>query len=255
MLFHGGALNSILILLLALSASVFAQPKPYRDGKGSAAWSMHEVKINSAIASGVIGEVLGAEPSPEIIKDTLGLGRITQYQQLFKKTSDGVVFSNEFDLFTTILKGQFHQGHFWEALWNVENKHTGKFYLPGFERDRNGCDILIHFRFSEYTSRGFKLGKTQRCVIGNTISKIEDDRVADWKDRGAKMGNKIWKDFPSFLTRGTPVLHITSNGDTILPKCQVLSGNNEIDIPNLNTLCSEFFNGAVKIPIHLKINL
>ena len=108
---------------------------------------------------------------------------------------------------------------------------------------------------SEYTSRGYKLGKTQRCIIGNTITKVQDLRVADWKDRGAKLGNKIWKEFPSFLTKGSPILHINSNGDTLLPQCQVLDGSVDILIPNLNNLCADFFTGAAKIPIHLKIGL
>ncbi len=247
-----------LLTMAIVFASSFThlQAESFRDGKGMMAWRAHEVRVNRAISAGIIGEVLGAKPTPELVKDTLGMGRIKNYSQLFTKIEEGQIqFDRRYDLVETLVKGEFHQGHFWEALWQVEKGHLGQYYPPGFERDRMGCEILVHIRYSEWTERGYSLNKTLKCVNGNRISPIEDERVTDWKTRGAQMSNKIWKDYPSFLTAGSPVLHVVSDGVSTTPNCYVQSGKDDIHIPNILQLCGEFFNGAAKIPIHLKIPL
>ena len=224
---------SILLLTLAFAG------KPYQDAIGAKFWrfEMQEVKDD-----------------PDAV-EIVPYSRTGVYKRLFYKKNDEVKFKTKYDLVRTIDEGFFHQGNFWEAYYAHEHGGKGKYHLPGFEKLKDGCDIIIYLRYTKWVEDRPYQGKDTKCVIGNSFSTLEEGVRRAWTSASVRLARKVWRKFAFDLPEGTSELVVEVNDKGIVEECSVEFEGARQELNGLDKLCREGLEGPDGYSLYLSFPL
>ncbi len=202
--------------------------KPYQDQVGLKFWrfEMQEIKDD-----------------PDAV-DIVPYSRIGVYKRLFYKKNGEVRFAKKYDLVRTIDKGAFHQGNFWEAYFKAKYSGKGKYHLPGFEKLKDGCDILVYLRYTKWNSETPYHGKDQVCIIDNRFSTPEEGARRQWMKSGIQLAKKVWRKNAFDLPEGISELVVKVNLDGTVDRCAVEFEGEEQKVVGLERLCHDVLEGA-----------